>query len=230
MTFGNLLRKIRLHCTEIELEVSTEIVDGIIQEVLETNGIISCSFAASRIKELRRCFTAELKKRACYILSADRRKYYTDDAAQFATEAALEAFPSAKYDLTEAGKCFATERFTASVSHLMKAAELSLVSFSSYAGLAERDRGNWNSALNQIRSKMTNKQHPFENMTKDDEAYFVGLEGFLRSAKTAWRNPSSHFPCIYTESQARGLFEVVRILMDSASLKLKEERCPTTEI
>jgi hypothetical protein len=75
-----------------------------------------------------------------------------------------------------------------------------------------------------IHSRIDKKEEPFNALAKRDEEYFTGLEGFLRTAKTAWRNPSSHVPRIYIEPQARSLFEVVRILMDSASQRLKEVR------
>jgi hypothetical protein len=221
-TLVNLVFSLGKHCDEIGLVVSRKIIDTI-QKHFSSLGFLPWKVVGNRIAELRRCFTAELGSMSCYMLTSERVKFYSDDASQFVSNDALVAFPSSRYDLTEAGKCFATERFTASVTHLMKVAEWPLISFASYAKVPESERRNWNTALNQIHSKITKKEEPFNSFSKTDEEYFIGLEGFLRSAKTAWRNPSSHIPRIYIESQARSLFEVIRILMDNAAKRLKED-------
>jgi hypothetical protein len=144
-----LFSKIERHCSEIDLTVTQAIV-GEINKDFENTELLMWNDAGPRVAELRRVFLAELRSKCCYMLTSERRKFYSDNASDFVSTEALAAFPSSKYDLTEAGKCFATERFTASVSHLMKVAEWPLISLASYAGAPEKDRRNWNTALNII--------------------------------------------------------------------------------
>jgi hypothetical protein len=158
------------------------------------------------------------------MILSGREPFYTEDPLVFITADALQAFPSVKFDILEAAKCFATERFTACVMHLNRAAEYAYVSLVRYSGpgLSPDAEKNWNKGLNEIHKKIAQKQNPFDNLTDQDEQYFVGLEGYLRTVKTAWRNPASHIPRIFTEPQARTMFEVVRTLMVFASERLTE--------
>jgi hypothetical protein len=218
-----LFLRIRKHCQEINLKVSEKIADEMNEDFSKLR-FLPWVIVGARVAELRRCFMAELSSTLCYMIVASRESFYTDDAPRFVESKTLEKFPSIKYDLTEAGKCFATERFTASVTHLMKAAEYALVSFSIYSGIQGEDRNNWNKALNLVHAKIRAKELPFDTLTHEEETYFVELEGYLRAAKTAWRNPASHIPIVFTESQARSLFEIVRVLLNFASQKLQESR------
>jgi hypothetical protein len=225
---AGLLIKVRKHCQEIGLKVTEGVIDEMLLD-FRVPGYPEYVVVGTRIAETRRCFVSEIKSRACYMIMSERLRYYSDDASVFVSAEGLRAFPSSAFDLTEAGKCFATERFTASVSHIMKACEWPLVSFAAHAGVPEKDRCNWNKVLNEVRTKMANKRPPFDALSKEEEEYFTGLEGLLRTAKTAWRNPSSHIPRIYIESQARGLFETARFLIDSAAQKLKEVNVASTK-
>jgi hypothetical protein len=217
-----LFFRVEKHCKEIGLRVTAEIAAEINSDFSKVESNLPWALVGIRVAELRRCFTAEIRRTKCYMILTGREELYTDDPLAFLTERVLRRFPSVGFDIVEAGKCFATERFTAAVSHLMKVAEYSYVSFVRYSKLDPSMEKNWNKGLNDIHDRIRNKLDPYNHISDLDEQYFVGLEGYLRTVKTAWRNPASHIPIVFVENQARTMFEVVKTLMDSASERLSE--------
>jgi len=212
---------VRDHCKDLGLKVCATIAEGMTKD-FSTLDAYSWDIVGPRIAELRRCFVAEMESRLCYMILPGRESYYAEDPSAFVSKETLKKFPSIKFDLTEAGKCFATERFTACVNHLVKVAEYAYLSFIRYAGLSPEMEKNWNRGLNALHESIRNKDIPFNKLSDDAERYFVELEGYLRTFKTAWRNPASHVPIIFIEGQARSIFEVVRTLMNFAAERLGE--------
>ncbi|MGH9773468.1 MAG: hypothetical protein ACRD50_00795 [Candidatus Acidiferrales bacterium] len=222
-TLVQLFFRVKQHCEEIGLKVSAKIAEEV-NQVFSRAHFLTLPMVGARVAELRRCFIAELGGTLCYMILSGRGCFYTEDPLTFLAGQTLAKFPSIKFDIVEAGKCFATERFTACVGHLVKVAEYAFVSFVRFSKLGSDAEKNWNTGLNQIHKTIGEKKGPFENLTRTDEQYFVGLEGYLRAFNTAWRNPASHIPVVFTEAQAGSMFEIVKTLMNFASQKLSEVR------
>jgi len=174
------------------------------------------------IEFISRTINAELKTKIMFFILPHRETYYS--GRDLLSEETLDKFPSAKWDMEEAGKCFATERFTAAVHHLMRVAEYGLISFAEYCKVDNKDRANWNRALSEIEKAIREKNHPnyITNMTKEDEQYYTEAAAWLRNIKTAWRNPVSHIPTVYDEPKALELFGAIKNLMNHLSKRFKE--------
>ena len=76
------------------------------------------------MKEIGDRFEAELSARMFFYMPAERAKYFADEP--LFGEAVANKFPKLAEDISEAGKCFACGRYTATVFHLMRLMEASL--------------------------------------------------------------------------------------------------------
>lgn len=153
----SLLLKVQKDCKHIGLKVCGKIAEQINKD-FSARETLTWSVVGPRIAELKRCFVAELEETKCYVILPGRESFYTDDPSVFVSKETIAKFPGITFDITEAGKSFATERFTASVSHLVKVAEYAFVSFVRYAKLPKDMESNWNKGLNAIHENIKNKK------------------------------------------------------------------------
>lgn len=170
-------------------------------------------------REFRRRVQDELELVSILWLPPERARYYDRDI--FGSTIAA-AFPSASFDLEEGARCFAVGRFTACVFHLMRAQEVTLGALSAHLRIVKHSP-TWEAYLSAMPSAI---QAAYPNKDKahgDKRTYFSGLEGQLRSIKTAWRNPTMHqIAKTYTEEMAEELVVLVRGFMREAATELKE--------
>ena len=128
-------------------------------------------------------------------------------------------FPTANAEIIEAGNCFAFDRFTACVFHLMRSLEVALKALFRELGLPPLTTAgaqNWNGILREIKDKLdTNKAIP-------DHAFYESAYAFLAAAKNPMRNATMHVDVIYDEASATTLFDAVGAFMRHIATKLKE--------
>ena len=136
---------------------------------------------------------------------------------------ASDCFSSAQYDMTEAKKCFALDRFTASVLHSMRILEIGLRALAESLNVpfGERD---WRGVLNALQKewkRRENLRRKPANWKRDRQFYseaFVEF-GYL---KDAWRNYAMHARERYDEERAETIMLHVGSLMRHLATKLKE--------
>jgi hypothetical protein len=130
-------------------------------------------------------------------------------------ELALNAFPSSMEDVSEAGKCLAVGRYTASVFHLMRAMESILKVLGQKLNITVIDKNNtdleWGKILSNLSAPIAAMQKGKE---KDD---WSAAQSLLVHVKQAWRNPTMHPKRTYTEEQANEIFTATRSFMNSLS-------------
>jgi hypothetical protein len=86
---------------------------------------LSCGEIRDDLRELRRRFEDELKKKLFLQLTlAESRRYL---APLEAWEQIAERFPKTRYNIEESSKCFALERYGASVFHALQVAEYGVI-------------------------------------------------------------------------------------------------------
>jgi len=128
-------------------------------------------------------------------------------------------FPAANVEVSEAGNCFAFDRYTASVFHLMRALEVVLRALFQTLGLpplSSAGERNWNGILRQIKDKLdADKSIPGHDFY--DSAY-----AFLVAAKNPMRNATMHVDAVYDEASASRLFDAIGAFMRHVATKLKE--------
>ncbi len=176
-----------------------------------------------------RKYCGELRERVADELEG-KAIYYVSDRVDLLSESPLfgnevdGAFPSAQYDIAEAGRCLALSRSTASVGHLMRALEVALASLANALGLS-LTTDNWNTILNDIENEIRsrNKATHGPAWKVRDEPFFAGAATHFRLVKNAWRNHAAHGRVKYTEQEAEDIYGSVRSFMRHLSERLSEE-------
>ncbi|MGO9120473.1 MAG: hypothetical protein ACLQPD_23020 [Desulfomonilaceae bacterium] len=117
----------------------------------------------------------------------------------------------------EAGNCYALERYTACVFHLMRLMEYCLQKLGGMLGLgltASYDK-EWQKIINDIRGALKLK-YP-----KDKDPMRIKYEamlGHLETVKIAWRNPTMHPKATYTRKEAEKIIGAVQAFVEGFSL------------
>jgi HEPN domain-containing protein len=147
----------------------------------------------------------ELSGTKFYCIKPGAASFYDPAEALFGKQ--VEArISKANDDISEAGKCFAVDRFTAAVFHLMRAMEAAVQKISQELGVENTDR-EWGKLLSDIHAKI-------EAMPKGDKRNdWSQVHANLYHVKQAWRNDTMHPKATYTEEEAREVFDAMRAFM-----------------
>ena len=174
-----------------------------------------------RSEELRQRVVDELEGKAFYYVS-DHVDLLSD--LPLFGEQVDEAFPSARHDITEAGRCLALRRSTACVLHLMRALEPGLASLAAALGVDHAD-AYWQNIIDRIEKEIRsrNKGTHGKKWKDEDEPFFSEAATHFRMIKNAWRNHAMHAKDKYTDEEAEKIYESVRSFMHHLSARLSEE-------
>lgn len=148
----------------------------------------------------------ELQTRCFVVIPFEYLEHYKQSGPVFGANV-HDAFPLAAEDLSEAGRCLALGRYTASVFHLMRAMECAVQTLSIKLGITNVDR-EWGKLLSDITQKI-------EAFPKGDlRDQWSEVRTNLYHVKQAWRNNTMHPKQTYTESEAKAIFDAVRVFMN----------------
>ena len=183
---------------------------------LEAQGLINA--LERRVSETKaRADTAHLAKTLMRLLSgyeflyisASKAKYYTADIDEVFGSDVVRKLEGSNFDMVEASKCFALDRFTACVHHLMKIVERSLRQFASDTDVnpikspSERPK-EWIPLVAEIRAKVMagDAINDAERRKKQDR--LLALDRFENIV--AARHRVAHPDEKYTEEEALACF------------------------
>lgn len=192
--------------------------------------------AQSEIAHVVNAVCGEFDDRVFYQLSPDRAKYF--DQEKLLGDAVDVAFPSARYDIREAGNCMATERNTAAVFHLMRAVEWGLRALCGHLGMRQAKRpkkagqksyvplawAEWEALLNQLSPRVDariNKLKRGSQKQAEQEFYYPVLQD-IRGIRDAWRNHVMHTRREYKPGEATVVFENVERIMTTLAKRIKD--------
>jgi hypothetical protein len=129
------------------------------------------------------------------------------------------AFPSSVDDIREAGSCYATGRYTASVYHAICALEPALKALAMNVRAKWNLRSTWGQSVGAIEAaiaKIPGREGGRKQFLSEAAAHF-------RFFKDAWRNDAMHARLkIAKESDAKEILDHVRSFMVLLSTRLKE--------
>jgi hypothetical protein len=137
-----------------------------------------------------------------------RASYYEQQKPLFGSEV-IAKFPRMTEDISEAGKCFALGRYTASVFHLMRIMEVGVQEFGNKIGVVLAKELNWQKILNEINKPikaMGEKKDPLAKV-------YAEVAAHLYNVKLAWRNEVMHPKETYMEEEAEDIFRNVKTFM-----------------
>ncbi len=164
------------------------------------------------VRELKDRLEIELKTRFfLVIMPGGREKYYNSSESIFGKDVANK-FPELVEDISEAGNCFALDRYTACVFHLMRVMEKSVQKFAAKVDILPSDTYDekWQTILNTIRGKINSLYPKHSDPTR---IKYESIVAHLETIKIAWRNPTMHPKITYTEEEAKALLDAVRIFI-----------------
>jgi hypothetical protein len=125
-------------------------------------------------------------------------------------------YPSAAFEIDEAGKCYGLSRPTASVFHLMRVMEIGIRAVSRCLGIPDPVRPadrNWGNILKAIKNDLDahGGQSPTKNWNNPtDRQFFEGAYASLDAVRVAWRNTTMHVENKYTADEAEHIYIAVR--------------------
>ena len=208
----SMLKRLRQQCQALGLQTSRALLDGAIGRPPTTESELSIYVRAVNIELVDKLFL--------YVPPA--RSSYFD--AHPSADVSLK-FPSAVYDLDEAGKCLALERGTAAVFHSMMVVEHILIAINHCLGITTPLVGNdqnWGNILKRIKDEIASRSKWPE---KD---YFQELYARLDAVKDAWRNSTMHVEKKYTPDEAEEIFRLTLQTLEKAASKMDEQGNPKT--
>ena len=162
------------------------------------------------------------------VLERGDQAYYEPKAPLFGSDVAAK-FGSASYDIEEAGKCLALGRSTAGAFHAIRCLEAGILALSRCLGFRTRSRaprGIGGAMLRLLKGQLDRRWPPnsADRLTGDGQT-FDELYGALADADP-YRNATMHLDRVYTEEDAKHIFDVVRGLMRRVASRCDEEGEP----
>ena len=223
--YGSQVKNLREQLQELGLSVSAKKADDLYLGLTTQFPGVSSSTRYQMVEkdseELRRRVEDELEGKALFYVS-DHVDLLSD--APLFGEQVDDAFPSARHDILEAGRCLALRRSTACVLHLMRALEPGLASLAAALGV-DHANTNWQTIIDRIENEITsrNKGTHGEKWKNEDEPFFAEAATHFRMIKNAWRNHAMHAKDKYTDEEAEKIYESVNSFMRHLSERLSEE-------
>ena len=140
-------------------------------------------------------------------------------------------FPSAAFEIEEAGKCMGLSRPTAAVFHCMRVMEIGIKAAARCLAIpdpikpAER---NWGAMLKAVRDEMTRRSAAKlpASWANHDKAFFEEVYASLDAVRNPWRNATMHVENKYNEDEAEHIFNAVRAFMRKLASKMDENGDP----
>ncbi len=171
----------------------------------KTTGVLQ-SELRRLLGELHQRMADELADRQFLCLPPENIHLYKQSSPPFG-QAVDDAFPLCAEDISEASKCLALGRSTATVFHLMRAMEGAVAALSTKLNIPNPDR-EWGKLLSDITAKI-------EAMPKGAlRDLWSESRTHLYHVKQAWRNNTMHPKQTYTPAEAKGIYEAVKVFMN----------------
>jgi hypothetical protein len=190
-----------------------------------TSGVLPIVMA-SDLEHLQHRVLNELRDHFYYPVTADFTALY-GNPRPFG-DVVFENFPSARFDICEAGKCLALGQNTATVFHLMRVMEVALKVFGRRFAIPYAP--SWEAYLNQIQAKLDAKRptKPISWLRRERE--YREIYGDLLAVKIVWRNSTMHIDRNYDAVEAGEIYSAVaRFMGRLTQAKFKETGSPVSK-
>ncbi len=174
----------------------------------------NCERITSSLESLFAVFVGVIEDRYAFMLSYGSEGYL--DNAKVVDNVVSKSFPNSVYDLEEAAKCLAFERWTACVMHSMRSLDNAINIFQASLNV-QNPKENWKQILDQIEAsiKALGNKHPQHQWNSEASSYF-------RVMKDAWRNHAMHGKDRYDEARAKDIYDATRGFLRHLSSQLFE--------
>lgn len=179
------------------------------EQALENMRLDNIDTRVVQIRELQENLLTELAQPRYLVIPPDRAALI-EEKAPFG-EGVTELLPAATTDILEGVKCYALERWTAAVFHLMRAAEHAVRYLARGVGVEHVEEKDMGQLIQE-----THDKHRALSSRDSEKKWSADALASLDLFKDAWRNPVNHArDDHYTEERARDVFNGTRALMQS---------------
>lgn len=223
-----LYEKCLAQCVAAELEISAERLKDQFFSFLYMQGPIDWNGVNAHTRTLLELIRSELGTRSFCFIAKSKAKIVFEMPESW--KAIWGRFPSTKPDTEEAVYCYALERNTASIFHLMRVAEFGLRGLARHARIKLPKRkllewAQWQEVLKQIRLKVDDinlkaKAGPAKDDLLD---FYSGSLGQFYAFKDEYRNQVMHTRGTYDEFKAAGALHHVHGFMARLSARIDEK-------
>lgn len=218
-------------CGEMSLTVTEQAAQAIkhdLRRVKQVDGLpgymVLQGFDLTRVRSsfenLIACFKFETKSKTMMLFPPEKLKFFEPDEPLCGTDVRAK-FPSATYDIDEAGKCLAFGRSTACVFHLMRVMEITLKAISRCLALGVPTNPNWGTWLSPIRAEMQKRRSGWSDFT-----LFQDCWQRIDAIKDAQRNQTMHVETVYTEEEALLIFKNTEAFLKKVASRMDEHGLP----
>jgi hypothetical protein len=216
MVIGELT-VLRRHCIPLGLTSTLAQIDRV-EEMFDANRNYTYPQISTAILEVSSRLRDELEARKIYMVSAERNAYLA--GTQFAPSVG-ERFPDAIEDMDEAARCFAFERPTACIFHLMRVTEHGVKAIADLLEIKDH-APTWEPIIRKIDDEL---KTPYKDRKyKGDQDLLANMSTHLHAVKVAWRNKTMHIEKVNTMPQAKKVYDATCGLMDYLATGLPQKK------
>ena len=209
---ADTLELVKVLCDAVGLDLSSQYATRMLEDPKDKR-----SATAGQLDILEERIVDQLMSVRLLCIPGHQANFW-NDAPKFGAGVA-EKFPKLIYDIEESARCFATNRTTACVFHLMRVMEAAVQFLGNRLGISLVNEKNWHNILDEVDKAIkslpvsTSKQKTKRNKLAEASAH-------LRMVKDAWRNEVMHPKETYTEEEAERVFRNVKDFMVHLATKL----------
>jgi hypothetical protein len=202
-------------CKELELETTAVLIKRLADD-FRAHEDRTWGHVGEGVTFVENAMSAEMSTMVYVRIARARREQYEQKTPLFGADV-RDAFPSAAHDISEAGKCLAFGRGTATVFHLVRGVEFALQALvrAQNAVMPIGTSRTWGTMLRAIQDTLPTPPNPPNVFAQEAMAH-------MRTIKNAWRDQTMHTESVYTEQEAQTIFDAVGALMRHLATQLHE--------
>jgi hypothetical protein len=220
------LKDVEKQFRKIGLDISADTTNDLIAELEKPKGRQNFQWLYDQAESITKLCYKELRGRAFFYLSPDRAKFWpTIEKPHAFGEKVGASFPSAYFDIFNAGVCLATTMSTAAVFHLMRVLEIGLTALGKEFNVSLAHT-NWQPAILEIEKKI--REMPADPRwkvlpdCKEQQEFYAQAASHFGVLKDAWRNHTMHVRGRYGDGEAEQIYNAVKAFMEKLAERLHE--------
>jgi hypothetical protein len=176
-------------CRRIGLHHSADFAEEFRPVVLNFEHSMKCSELDSKFDEISSSINREMKRTLFMYIPQERARFYLEPLKDW--ETVTKRYPGTIHDIEEAGKCFACDRFDATVVHMMLVAEFGAMQIGRLLEINDPKLG-WPRVSQELKRITSAK---FTELKAIEQKHFPFLEQIsplMLAMQSAWRHKVSH--------------------------------------
>lgn len=212
------LQLLEKDCIALELDSTLAQIQRVRETIKRANAGFNLESFGREVMEVHIRMVDELKSRNLYAIEREKAEYLKSN--QFPSVVA-ERFSDAVFDMNEAAKCYAFDRSTACVFHLMRVTEHGLHAIAKALEIKD-ERPNWDPIIKKIDAEL--KAEYKDRKYKGSADFLAHMSTHTHAVKVAWRNRVMHVEKKHTPEEARDIFNATVGFMRYLAEELPKKR------